>query len=103
MEFKTWDIDDIDSKIKEEDQKYKDKNKPEYDDNYYQQHSNYCAFQAVASWLACGLDYTDRGISKIDTIDALKDKMRTEYDPNYLSSIEQRLSNVTFQHPMATY
>src|SRR5690348_3797332 len=99
MEMKTWDVENIDEKISEEEKKFEDKNILKYDDNYFQQHNNYCAFNAVASLLACSLDYSEKNITKIDSIESLRDKMKNDLDISFLSSLEQRLNHVTFQHP----
>jgi hypothetical protein len=98
MEFKTWDIENIEEKLIEEDKIYEDKSTLNYEDNYYSEHKTYCAFPAVASFLACGLDYTEKGISKIDTIEALKDKLKNDMDVSFISSLEQRMNHVTSQH-----
>jgi hypothetical protein len=99
MEMKTWDIENIEEKIKEEDKKIEDKSLLKYEDNYYQQHNNYCAFNAVASLLSCGLDYSEKSVLKIDSVDSLKDKLKNDLDVSFISSLEQRTNHVTFQHP----
>ena len=98
MEMNTWDIENIEAKILEDEKKINDKNNLNYDDNYFQQ-NNYYAFNAVGSLLACGLDYSDKNMPKMDSVETLKEKMKNEYDISFISSLDQRLNHVTFQHP----
>ncbi len=60
MEVKTWDVENLEEKIQEEENKMIDKNTLKYEDSYYSQHNNYCAFSAVASLLSCGMDYSEK-------------------------------------------
>jgi hypothetical protein len=100
MESKTWDVEDIENKLKEEEKKYEEKTNIRYDDSYYAQNNNYCAFNGLASLMSCSVDYSERSVMKIDTVEGLKDKLKNDLDVSMLSSLERRLSNVTFQHPM---
>lgn len=97
MEIKTWDVENLEEKILDEEKKMIDKNTLKYEDNYYSQHNNYCAFNAVASLLSCGMDYSEK-MNKIDSIESLKDKLRNDYEVSFISSLDQRLSHVTFQN-----
>ena len=99
MEMNTWDVQNIEDKMSEEEKKIEDKNILKYDDNYYQQNNNYFAFNAVASLLACGLDYSEKNMVKMDSIESVKDKLKNDFDISFISSLDQRLNHVTFQHP----
>lgn len=99
MEFNTWDVENIEEKLKEEEKQIQDKNILKYEDNYYIENKSYVAFPAVSNFLAAGLDYSEKGLSKCDSIDALKEKMKNDYDVSLLSSLDQRLNHVTSQHP----
>jgi hypothetical protein len=99
MESKTWDVDNIEEKINDEQKKMEEKNILKYEDNYYQQNNNYCAFNGLANLLACSLDFSEKSTAKIETIDNLKQKLKSEFDISFISSLEQRLNHVTFQHP----
>lgn len=98
MEFKTWDIENIEEKLKEVDQYYNDKSILNYEDNYYTEHKTFCAFPAVANFLACGYDYSEKGLGKIDSVDALRDKLKNEMDVSFISSFSQRLNHVSSQN-----
>jgi hypothetical protein len=100
MEIKTWDIEDIERKIKEEEKRIEDKSSIRYEDSYYQQSNNYCAFNGLAGLMSCSVDYSDRSVMKIDTVEGLKDKLKNDLDVSMISTLERRLSNLTFQHPM---
>ena len=99
MEMKTWDVENIEEKIKEEEKKFEDKNLLKYEDNYYQQHNNYCAFNAVASLLGCGLDYSDKNALKIDSLEVLKDKLKNDYEVSFISYLDQRINHFNFKNP----
>lgn len=98
MEFKTWDMENIEEKLKEEDGIYEEKSLLKYDDSYFNDYKNFCAFPAVANFLACGMDYSDKGLNKIDSIDTLKEKLKSELDVSFISSFDQRLSHVSSQN-----
>jgi len=100
MEIKTWDIDDIERKQKEEEKRIEEKSSIKYEDNYYQQSNNYCAFNGLVGLMSCSLDYSDRSVMKIDTVEGLRDKLKNDLDVSMISSLERRLSNLNFQHPM---
>jgi hypothetical protein len=99
MEAKTWDVDNLEEKILDEEKKMEEKNTFKYEDSYFSQHNNYCAFNAVASLLSCGMDYSEKSGNKIESIEALKDKLRNDLEVSFISSLEQRLNHVTFQNP----
>jgi hypothetical protein len=98
MEFKTWDIDNISSKLEEEQKLFEEKGSLKYEDNYYQEHKQYCAFPAVSNFLACGYDYSERAIPKLETVEQLKDKLKNDFDPSFMNSLDQRLNHITSQH-----
>jgi hypothetical protein len=100
MESKTWDIEDIEKKLMEEEKKYQEKGIINYEDNYYLQSNNYCAFNGLAGLMSCSLDYSDKSLMKIDTIWGLRERLKNDLDVSMTSSLERRLNNITFQHPL---
>jgi hypothetical protein len=100
METKTWDVEDIEKKLKEEEKRFEEQACIRYEDNYYKDNNNYCAFNGLAGLMSCSIDYSERSALKIDTVEGLKDKLKNDLDVSMLSSLERRLSNITFQHPM---
>lgn len=100
METKTWDVEDMEKKLKEDEKKIVEKASIIYDDNYYAQNNNFCAFNGLAGLMSCSLDYSERSVLKMDTVEGLRDKLKNDLDVSMLSSLERRISNITFQHPM---
>ena len=99
MNIKSWDLKCLEEKIKIEEKEISEKSLLKYDDNYITDQKNYCAFQAVCNFLASNLDYSEKNLNKIDSIECLKDKLKNELDIGILANSEQRFNNVTFQHP----
>lgn len=99
MENKTWDFDNLEKKILEEDKKLEEKLLLNYEDNYIEKPSSFCAFSAVASLLSSGMDYNEKLVPKINSIESLKNKLKKDLDMSFLSSLEQRINHVTFQNP----
>jgi len=98
METRTWEYEDLEKKIADRNNDAKQKKNLVYEDNYYQG-KEYCAFPAVNNFLACNSDYGEKySMSKIDTIEGLKDKLKSELDFSFISSYEHRLSNISSQH-----
>ncbi len=98
MENRTWEYEDLDKKLSIQYKDVKDKKNLNYEDNYYQE-KTYTAFPAVNNFLACNTDYGEKyTLSKIDSIEGLKDKLKTELDFSFISSYEHRLSNIASQH-----
>jgi len=98
METRTWEYEDIEKKLDSQNKEQKLKKNLVYEDNYYQDKA-YCAFPAVNNFLACNTDYGEKySLSKIDSIEGLKDKLKSELDFSFISSYEHRLSNISSQH-----
>lgn len=99
-EVKFWEGDELEKKMKEEDEDFKKRTTLSYQDNYIQEHKNNMAFQAVANFLSVNLDYLDKGINKLDTLDTLRDRLKSDYDISMLTPLDQRLWNVSIQNPI---
>jgi hypothetical protein len=104
MESKTWEYDDIQEKIKSEEKEINDKNILKYEDNYLQQVNSkganpFCAFNIVTNLLSCSLDYSDKSMTKIESVEGLKDKLKNDLDVSFISNLDQRLNHLTLQHP----
>lgn len=103
MEFSTWDVENMEKKLQDDQKKREEKLNLRYDDNYVADHKSYCAFPAVMNFLASSMDYAEKGLSKVDTIDGLRDKLKNDLEVSLLSSMDQRLNHVTSQHPNPQY
>lgn len=99
MNEKTWDLKCLEEKILTEENDITDNSMMKYEDNYISDLKNYSAFQMVGSFIACNIDYTEKYNFKADTIDGIKDRLRY-LDVGNVSNLDQRYSNLTFQHPM---
>ena len=84
--------------MKLEEKNLLDKLSLKIEDNYINDKSFY-AFPAVSNFLACNFDYFDRDLSKVDTIEKLKDKLKNDFDVSLLSGLDQRIHNISSQHP----
>ena len=98
METKEWEINDIENKLKFEEKTLIDKLTLKIEDNYIND-KNFFAFPAVSNFLPCNLDYFDRDLSKIDTVEKLKEKLKNDYDVSLIASLDQRIHNISSQHP----
>jgi hypothetical protein len=99
MENKTWDIENLENKLKDEEKKFEEKNYLKYEDNYIEKPSSFCAFSAVASLLSCSMDYSEKITPKINTVESLRNKLKKDLELSFLSSLDQRINHVTFQNP----
>lgn len=95
-----WEGDELEKKLKGEEEEYHKKMNLDYQDNYIQEHKSNMAFQAVANFLSVNLNYLDKGINKIDSLDVLRERLKTDYDISMLAPLDQRLGNVSIQHPI---
>ena len=99
---KIWEFENLENKLKTDfNEKLKLNNDFDYDDNYLADYKNNLAFQAVGNFLICNLDYLEKGLNKVDSLDTLKDKLKYDYDVSILSSVEQRNNNLMSQYPKA--
>ena len=98
METKEWELNDIENKMKLEEKAFTNKFNLKIEDNYIND-KNFYAFPAVSNFLACNFDYFDRDLSKVDTVEKLKDKLKNDYDISLLAGFEQRIHNISSQHP----
>ncbi len=99
-QIKFWEGDELEKKVKEEEDEFKKKMTLSYQDNYIQEHKNNMAFQAVANFLSVNLDYLDKGINKLENLESLRERMKSDYDISMLTPLDQRLWNVSIQHPI---
>jgi predicted acetyltransferase len=99
-QIKFWEGDELEKKVKEEEDEFKKKMTLSYPDNYIQEHKNNMAFQAVANFLSVNLDYLDKGINKLENLESLRERMKSDYDISMLTPLDQRLWNVSIQHPI---
>lgn len=99
-QIKFWEGDELEKKLKEEEDEFKKKTTLNYQDNYIQEHKSNMAFQAVANFLSVNLDYLDKGINKLENLESLRERMKSDYDISMLTPLDQRLWNVSIQHPI---
>jgi len=102
METREWELNDIEKKIEKDDLNFAEKLNLKIEDNYIYD-KNFYAFPAVSNFLACNFDYYDRDISKVDSIEKLKDKLKNDYDVSLLAGLDQRIHNISSQHPNPQY
>jgi hypothetical protein len=98
METKEWELNDIEGKLKVEEKVLNDKLTLKIDDNYIND-KNFYAFPAVSNFLACNFDYFERDLSKVDSVEKLKEKLKNDYDVSLLAGLDQRIHNIPSQHP----
>ena len=99
VENKFWESDELEILLKKKEEFYRNKLYMEYKDNYLVEHKNNMSFQAVANFLPVNLDYMEKGLSKVESVDVLKEKLKNEYDISVLSGLNQRIGNLISQHP----
>jgi hypothetical protein len=103
MEFQTWDLQNIKEHLEKEEESEVENSNLKYEDNYLVEHKTYCAFPAVSSFLACNMDYSDKNTAKLDNLDTLKEKLKTDLDINLVAGLEQRVNHVSSQHVNLQY
>lgn len=100
MGEKQWELEDLENKLQKQEETLLEKTMLKYEDNYMTEHKTYLAFPAIASFLAVNLDYTEtKSLSKLDSVESLKQKLKSEYDISLQASLSQRISHVSCQHP----
>jgi hypothetical protein len=98
MEFRTWDIENINEKLENEEKDILSKQILKYEDNYISDNNkSYFAFAAFGSFLACNLDFSEK-YQKTENIEGLKEKLRNEWDIGLVSSLDQRINHVSSQN-----
>lgn len=97
LNCKTWEVSDLEQSLEDTANSYMKCYNIQYNDNYILDKNNF-AFQAVSNFLHCNLDYLEKGLNKIDSLDSLKDKLKNEYDISVVTGINQRLNNLISQH-----
>lgn len=99
---KLWEYEDIESKITNDfNTKLSLYNNFDYNDNYLADYKNNVSFQAVNNFLLCNLDYMEKGLNKVSSIEKLCEVLKYDYDISILSSIEKRHNNLISQYPKA--
>ena len=102
MDTGTWSMQKLEESLVKEQKDNEEKNKIAYTDNYINdKESNYFDFQFIATLLGCSLDYLDNNFSKIDSVDKLKENLKTVLDIKSMSTLEQRHSHIIFQNPIS--
>jgi hypothetical protein len=98
MEFQTWDLQNIKEQLEKEEEEDNEKLNIKYDDNYLAEHKTYCAFPAVSNFLACSMDYSEKNTAKLEHLDSLKEKLKTDLDINIVAGLDQRINHISSQH-----
>lgn len=102
MDTGTWSMEKLEESLVKEQKDNEEKNKIAYTDNYINdKENNYFDFQFIATLLGCSLDYIDNNFSKIDSVEKLKENLKTVLDIKSMSTLEQRHSHIIFQNPIS--
>jgi len=96
---KVWESCNLDESLKKKELDLKNSYEVKYNDNYIQDKNRF-AFQAVVNFLHASIDFSDRGLNKIENLDSLKEKLKNEYDISLLASVETRMNNIISQYPL---
>lgn len=99
INIKCWEFDELEEVLERKRDIMSKLNEINYVDNYISDHKSNFAFQAVANFLHCNLDYLDKGLNKVDSLDGLRERLKYDYDVGLLASMDQRISNLISQHP----
>lgn len=103
MEKGAWNLEKLSKSLQDDAAKYNKQNYSEnvYDDNYINdEKSTYFQINFIHTLLSSNIDYTEKVIPQIASVDELTSRLKNELDFSKLASLDQRHNYITFQQPI---